>query len=302
MFMRKTITLLFVLMSCESNAQFSIQPQIGLENSRTTIKSNEFASFSPMGMRFAPRLAVRMDYKLKTGHGVFFGIATSSQAVEFKFTDPQAAGTTYTATEKGLQLHLVGGYQYSTKPIALGKAGSANKAGHRCGDGEQRKCVSKSGCGQYSSTSHCSKTSNKTTAANKGLYMRIVPSAGLAVIPSGAGKIETEIKGGQTTYEYKAGWNTAFIAGTAFEFGSLKQTRFVVSLNYLKNLGNKEATINTVVNGKPNTTSLRSNASGFNINLGIPINLKKNKSYSQKKECLRSNNQHRCGQYRVYPQ
>jgi hypothetical protein len=303
MFMRKTITPLFVLMSCVTNAQFSIQPQIGLENSRTTIKSNEFASFSPTGMQFAPRLAARMNYKFKTGHGLFFGVSTSSKAVEFKFTDPQAARTTYTATDKGLQLHLEGGYQYSIKPIALGKAGPANRTGHRCGGGEQHKCASKAGCGQYS-TSHCSKTSDKTTTGNKEWYMRIVPSAGIAFKPSGAEKIETESKGGQTTYLYKAGWNTAFIAGATFGFGSLKQSRFVVSINYLKSLGNKERTINTIVNGKPNTTSLRSGASGFNVSLGIPVNLKKNKSYSQKKECLRSNYnyQHRCSQYRIYPQ
>jgi hypothetical protein len=300
--MRKTITPLFVLISCVANAQFFIQPQIGLENSRTTIKSNEFACFSPMGMQFAPHLAVRMDYQFKTGHGVFFGIATSSQAVEFKFTDPEAARTIYTATEKGLQLHLEGGYQYSIKPIALGKAGSANRAGYRCCGGEQRKCVSKPGCGQHNFTSYCSKTSNKTTAANKGWYMRIVPSAGIAFVPSGAEGIETEIKGGQTTYEYKAGWKTAFIAGTAFEFGSLKQSKFIVNVNFLKGLGNNEETINTVANGKTITTSLRSNASSFNISLGIPVNLKKNKSCSQKKEYLRSNNQHRCGQYRMYPQ
>ena len=312
--MRKTITLLFVLMSCVTNAQFSIQPQIGLENSRTTIKSNEFSSFSPTGMHFAPRLAVRMNYKFKTGHGLFFGVATSSQAVEFKFTDPQAAGTAYTASNKGLQLHLEGGYQYSTKPISLGRAGSANKAEHRCGGGEERKCVSKPGC-QHRTTSYCNKTagktsaSNKPSASNKEWYMRIVPSAGLAFNPSGTGKIETETKGGQTTYEYKAGWNTAFIVGTAFEFGSLKQSRFVVSLNYLKGLGNNEGTINTIVNGKPNATSIRSAASGFSVSLGIPVNLKKNKSYSQKKEsysqkkeCLRSNIQHRCSQYRMYSQ
>ena len=299
--MRKTITLLFILMSCELNAQFAIQPQVGLENSRTTIKSNEFACFSPMGMQIAPRLALHMDYKFKSGHGVFFGVATSNQAVEFKFTDPQTARTTYKATEKGLQLHLEGGYQYSTKPIALGKTRSANRTGHRCSGGEQAKSVSKAGCGQYSSISHCSKTFSNRTTANKGWYMRIVPSAGLAIIPSGAEGIETETKGGQTTYEYKAGWNTALIAGTAFEFGTLKQSGFVVSINFLKGLGNKEQTINTVANGKPTATSFRSNASGFNVSLGIPIHLKKNKSYSQKKECLRSNTQHRCGQYRMYP-
>src|SRR5258705_9939970 len=102
--MRKTITSLFVLMSCVTNAQFSVQPQVGLENSRTSIKSSEFACFSPMGRQFAPRLAVRMSYKFKAGHGAFLGVATSRQAVEFKFTDPQAARTTYVATKKGLQL------------------------------------------------------------------------------------------------------------------------------------------------------------------------------------------------------
>ena len=136
--------------------------------------------------------------------------------------------------------------------------------------------------------------------------MRIVPSAGLALRPSGAEKIETETTGAQTTYEYKAGWNTALIIGTAFEFGSRKQSTFVVSVNYLKGLGNNEETIQTISNGKTIATSFRSNASSFNVNLGIPINLKKNKSYSQKntqkKECQRSNYQSRCSQYRMYPQ
>jgi hypothetical protein len=181
--MRKTITLLFVLMSCVTKAQFSIQPQIGLENSRTTIKSSEFACFSPMGRQLAPRLAVRMSYKFKTGHGAFIGVATGKQAVAFKFTDPQAARTTYTATEKGLQLHLEGGYQYATRRIALT---SASRSGHRADGGEQRTYVSKPGCGQQSSASHCRKTSGKATAVNKGWYVRIVPSAGLAFMPSGA--------------------------------------------------------------------------------------------------------------------
>jgi len=296
--MRKTITSLFVLMSCVTNAQFSIQPQVGLENSRTSIKSSEFACFSPMGTEVAPRLAVRMSYKFKAGHGAFLGVATSRQAVEFKFTDPQTARTTYTATKKGLQLHLEGGYQYATRPIALS---SANRSEHRGNVGEQRKCISKPGCGQEGFASHCKKTSIKSTAASKGWYMRIVPSAGLALMPSGTKEIETETKGGQITYEYKAGWNTAFIMGTAFEFGSLKQSKFVVSVNFLKGFGNKQNTVNTVVNGKPNATSFRSNASGFNVSLGVPVNLKGNKNSLQKTKCLRSYYMHSCGKYRTDP-
>jgi len=299
--MKNSITLLFLLVSCVTNAQFSIQPQIGLENSRTTIQSNEFTCFAPMGVEFAPRLALRMNYKSKSGHGAFFGLATSSQAVELKFTDPQAVKTTYTASGKELQLGLEGGYQFSTKPISLGKAVSANRSVQKYGEGEKRNCVTKASCGQKSTTSHCNKTFDKITTTNKGLFMRIIPNIGIAFKPSGASEIETETKGGQTTYEYKASTNTAFIAGTALEFGSRDQSRFVVSINYLKSLGNSEETINTIANGKTVATSFRSKASSFNISLGLPINLAKNKSASQKKQCQRSN-QSRCGQYRIYNQ
>ena len=308
--MRNTTILLFVLISYGTNAQFSIQPQIGLENSRTSIKSNGFSSFSPMGMQLDPRLAARMGYRFKMGHGVFVGVATGSQGVKLKFNDPQAAATTYTSTGRGLQLHLEGGYQYSTKPIALGKAGSANKVRQRCGGEAQHSCISKAGCGQYRSSSHCSKASGRATATstNKGMYMRIVPSARLAFRPSGTQKIGTATAAGQTIYEYATGWNTAFIAGTAFEFGNRKQSNFVVSINFLKSLGNNKETINNVVNGKPNATTFTSDASYFSINLGIPIHLKKNnvssqkKEYIQRKECIRSTYQHRCGQYRMYIQ
>ena len=63
--MRNTTILLFVLISYGTNAQFSIQPQIGLENSRTSIKSDGFSSFSPMGMQLDPRLAALWDISSK---------------------------------------------------------------------------------------------------------------------------------------------------------------------------------------------------------------------------------------------
>ena len=85
----------------------SIQPQIGLENSRTSIKSDGFSSFSPMGMQLDPRLAARMGYKFKTGHGVFVGVATGSQGVKLKFNDPRARRPTYSSTGRGLQLFIV---------------------------------------------------------------------------------------------------------------------------------------------------------------------------------------------------
>lgn len=70
--MRNSITLLFLMVSCAANAQFSLQPQIGLENYRTTIRSNEFTCFSPLGSPLAARLGVRMNYTSKSGHGGFW--------------------------------------------------------------------------------------------------------------------------------------------------------------------------------------------------------------------------------------
>lgn len=296
--MKKIFTLVFAVITFAANAQFSIQPQIGLENSRTTITSNDFSSFSPLGLQFAPRVAVRMNYKLKTGHGAYFGVATSSPAIEFKFTDPQAARRSYKATAKELQFRLEGGYQFTSKPISLCNTGSSNTSGHSCGGGKEQ--TGRTACAQHSN-SHCSSANyHRTAAADKGWYVRIVPSAGLAFIPSEDNEIETETEAGQTSYEYKAGFKTAFMAGTAFEFGSRTQSMFVVSLNYLKGLDNSQETLNTVASGKSITTSLKSKTSSFTISLGIPFSLTKNKTGSDKKQCERPVEQHRCGQYRMY--
>lgn len=301
--MKKLILPLFALISYSSNAQFSIQPQIGIETSRTTVNLNDLASFSPMGMQIAPRLSVRMAYQLKTGHGAFLGIATSSPAVEFKFNDPQLAQTSYTASAKELGLRLEGGYQFSSKPITLRKPVYtkvfSNRSGHRNGGGEQRIYGGQGRCGQRSSARDFSPSSYRTIEKVKGLYMRIKPSAGLA-FASSESNIETETKGGQTTYEYEAGLNTALIAGTAFEFGSRNQTKFVVSLNYLKSLGNNSQTLTTGSVVKPNINTFSSRTSGFNLSVGIPISLKKKaEATAQPKQCNRSSYEGRCGRYKM---
>lgn len=54
--MKNIITLMLVVITLSSKAQFSLQPQLGLDNSKTTISSNTFSSFAPHGMQFAPRL------------------------------------------------------------------------------------------------------------------------------------------------------------------------------------------------------------------------------------------------------
>lgn len=295
MFMKKIILPMFALLSYASMAQLSILPQVGMEASRTTIKSTDFSSFAPAGMQFAPRLSLRMMYKFKTGQSVFAGVATSAAPVEFSFSDPFAAKNSFTQSSKDLQLRFEGGYQFSTKPITLRKPVFAtvftNRFAQRYGGGQRGygRCGMRNAAG--------GNISYKTVEKVKGLYMRIKPSIGLALAPS-AGKIETETENGQTTYEYKAGFNTAVIAGAALEFGTRNHTDLVVSLNYVKGIGNNEQTLTTGTDVKPVKTTFSSKTSGFNLSIGIPISLNKTKSSSQHTQCTRSSYHGQCGRFR----
>lgn len=300
--MKKLILPLLASITFAANAQFSIQPQLGMETSWTTIKSSDFSAFSPIGVQVAPRIAGRMAYKFKTGHGAFLGVATGTPAVRFKFTDPQSARTSYTTSAQGLRLRLEGGYEFTTKPIAIGKQSIsksyANTCRRRYGGGEQQKFSGSSRCGMRKSTNDDDKSSYKTKAQNKGLYMRIKPSIGLALAPSGSG-IET--KGAEASYEYQAGWNTAFIAGTAFEFGTRKQAKFIIGVNYLRSLGNNTQTLYTGP-AKTTATTFRSATSGFNVNVGIPINFTKKSTVSQHRQYRSSSYRGHCGRYKMYYQ
>lgn len=309
--MRITFTCLLVVFVYTANAQFSIQPQIGLENTRTAVKYND-QSVVPVGMQFSPMFAVQMDYKSKQGHGAFVGVSTSSPAIDFQFSDLQTAATSYNASRQNIQLRFEGGYEFSTKPIYFSKGNTSNtpayKPANRCAGREQQSCSGKVNCQQHScagrmncgqhSREMCSKDPNKTMAKNNGSYMRIIPSVGVAFIPSQPSEIETKTQGTQTTYDYKAGaWNTALIAGTAFEFGNNRHAKFIVNINYLKGIGNMDTkTINSVSNGKAVSSTISSNTSGWNVKLGIPLSF--SKKPQQRKQCERSTYNGKCGQER----
>lgn len=297
-----------------ANAQFSIQPQIGLENSRTIIQYND-QSIVPPGMQLSPKLALRMDYTFKKGHGPFIGISTAAPVTNFNFAVPPTATNSYSTSHEKIQMRFEAGYQLSTKPIYFSKP-AKSQASHasfrssgRCGE-KFYSCIQKSSCGN-SIANRCSGSSNRSVAKNKGSYMRIIPSVGLALIPGQPSEIETKTDGGQTTYDYKAGaWNTALTAGTGFEFGNSRQAKFVVSIHYLKGLGNMDTkTINSVSNGKSLATNVSSKASGWNVSLGVPVSFSKRKPEVKKPtepsrysgKCGQSERykpQSRCGQYR----
>lgn len=302
--MKKIILPLFALITYGASAQFSIVPQLGMETFRTTIQSGDFASFSPMGQQFTPSLAIRMAYRLKSGQGAFLGVATNRQAVAFRFTDPQNALNSYTAAAKNLQLRLEGGYQFTSKPIALRKAVTTTSIASRYGDrsfGERKQGCARSRCsGTRSSENTSARSVTKTTTKDAGLYVSIKPSAGLAIAPMGSA-METETKNGQKNYTYRAGWGTALIAGTAFEFGTRDQPKFIVGINYIRGLGNNTQTVTTNELLKPTTTTFSSKTSGFNVSLGIPISFKKKAAVIQAPPPInRPSYRRRCGQSKLY--
>lgn len=321
-------TCLLILITITTRAQLRIQPQIGVESSTTGITFNDMA-ISPSSVQFLPKLALRMEYKFKKGHGVFAGLSTNAPSVDFNFSDLQTPPTTYNYTRQNLQVRFEGGYQFNTKPIYFSNKGKAvssaasafrTKRGHEgyggyVGYGTRESCIKKMSCGKQSARSNCSKSNScskksERSAPQKNSYMRIIPSVGLAFIPSQPDAIETKNYGGQTNFNYKAGaWSTAVTTGAAVEFGNRRQAKYIVSVNYLKGFGNLGTkTVNSVSNGKSFSAMMSSQSTGWTVSLGVPFSLSRRKpevkrEYERPKPRGFGNNGRfqshgKCGQYR----
>ena len=285
--MRSLFTLL-LLCGATANAQLSLLPQIGLDNSRTSIDLNN-TRFNPLGNEISPRASLRLDYKFKKGHGPFVGVATSPAVVQFSFADPNAALTQFKAAASNLQLRFEGGYGYTSKPIQLGKNSRSNLSkapaqravkvpAQKSG---ARTTVQKKECGSYTYRSQCgNKTvtkiiTQKYVAPRENWNLRMQPSVGAAFIPS----IQDDLEVKDGAYRYNAGnWNTALVSGLGFEFGKGLQRKFTVSVYYLKGLGNLDTrTLTTESEGKAHVTRFQSNTSAWSAGLGIPFTLGKKK-------------------------
>lgn len=287
------LVLLFVALGYAAKSQqFTLLPQVGFENSKTKINYNDLGSFSPIGTKFAPQVGLRLNYSSKAGHGFFVGAATSQSTVAYSFADPETAQSSHTATAGNMQVRLEGGYQYSTKAISLGKSKS-NSSNSSSATGKTTSSYS-SRCCFHS----CHRNQPSKAPKNTGSWMKIQPSIGMAYMPGIKSDVSTKVVNGQDVYQYNAGnWNTAVIAGTAFEFGRGSTRQFTVSVNYVKGIGNlDEETISSVSSGKLVTTTLSSTSSAWNVKVGIPFSLtSKNKSTIKQPEHHRSG----CGQYRM---
>src|SRR5688572_7087187 len=304
------LTGLFAVCGYAVSAQFSLLPQVGFENSRTNISYNDLSDFSPLGAKFAPQVSLRMDYKFKKGHGPFLGISSSRSLVSFSFTDPENGMNIYNAVAGDMQFRLEGGYQYSSKPIYFNK----NKSKPASSNSYKTQATKKSCGSEYSSRSSCGKAKTESYSSRcgssgkskqnlakkeKGTWMRIQPSVGLAYIPSVKTDVVSKTAGGQTTYEYQAGnWKTGIVTGAGFEFGKNNHRLFTVSINYFNGIGNLEKqAIISESGGKATTTYLQSDASGWNMKVGIPFTL--GKKPVKHKVVEQRKNENKCGQYRT---
>ena len=290
------LLLLFVVSGLAANAQFSLVPQIGVENPLTKMTYNNGSLYTPLQCQLAPRIALRADYKTKQGHGAFLGIATTRSGVEYNFSNPESGMTSYATAIGDMQVRFEGGYQFNTKPIFLSKkAVSKTTAPAKV----STPAPEKRGCGSYAYRSHCgekNKVAQKPKVDNR-LFVRIQPSIGMAFVPGAKSGVVTDVKGGQPTYTYDAGgYSTALITGAGFEFGAAKKRLFTLSINYFKSLSDQSATLVTTSAGKEVITNLNSRVSGWNAAIGIPINLSKSKQQVakvQKTEVKKTS----CGEY-----
>src|SRR5688572_15875020 len=293
--------LLFGATAGAAQAQrFSLLPQVGFESSKTSISYNKQGYFVPTGVKFSPQASLRVDYTSKKGHGLFLGMTSSRNAVEFNFADPETGMTNYNASPADMQLRFESGYQFSSKPIYFNKS-KASTAKTSSTANKSSGSVSKSSCGRSTekSYSRCGSSSKQKTTTQKnvakGGWVRIQPSVGMGFIPTDQSEIAAKTQNGQQVYHYTAGeWNTAVMGGLGFEFGKNKTRLLTVSLNYLKGMGNMdEQTLTTVAGSKTTTTTLASKSAAWNLRVGIPFTLGSSttktaqKQSVQKKEYIR---------------
>ncbi len=291
---------LFAVFGYIATAQFTLLPQLGIEDFRTTVKYNGESSFSPLCLEPGVQAGLRLDYNFKKKHGPWIAVATNRSVVEYSFSDPENGMNTYNAIKGNTQLRLEGGYQLRSKPINLKKAARPVDAASYS-KGHCQRVTERSSCGAKTSQAKQEKAAKST----KGAWMRVAPTAGIAYVPSAPGSaIEAKTAGAQNTYTYNAGnWRTAFLGGIGFEFGRNNRQTFLVSLNYLKGFGNGLDTknITTVDGNKTNSTSLQSTAAAWNLRMGIPISLSKKKAVTkvQAVEKVYLKEEKKCGQYRL---
>jgi len=270
--------LLLLLTAAVTNAQLSFLPQIGFEQSRTTL--NYGNGFSTSGIEGNFKAALKLDYRFKGGHSPFINLGTSPAPVNFVFSDGASLVNSYQSVKNNLQFRFEAGYQYSSKLIQFKKSGSVSKSKSiktNSGNAEVKKS-----CGPSSYTSRCSskKTGSKNPKINNALNMRFQPSLALAYIPSANENMKLTGNG----FEYNAAnWKTAIVPGMGFEFAKGRQRLFALNVFYTKGLGENEEAFTSYSGNKTTVTRLDPKASTWGMTIGVPFSFNKANTSKVKK-------------------
>ena len=290
------LSALFIACGLAMNAQkLSLTPQVGFENSKTSVNYNDLGFFAPLGGELNPQVSLRLDYKFKQGFGPYIGASTSRSGVLYSFNNIENGMNEYTAVRANMQVRMESGFQYTSMPIFFNKSKQSSGS-----SASKTKSSTKSSYGSYSYRSSCSKkyssqssrcqnknsSAKKAESKNKGAWVRLQPSVGVGFIPSPQADVVEKMEGAQTTYEYRAGnWNTAFLTGMGFEFGRDNQRLVNISVNYFTGIGNLNTeTVSSISGTKTSIAHLESKASGWNVRIGIPFTLAEKKAAKQKSE------------------
>jgi hypothetical protein len=288
--------MLFLLSAATADAQLSLRPEIGFDRSQTSIRQNELPSLDLQG-EGALSASLRLDYRFKGGHGPYTAIGTSPSPVQYNFTSPSTAMSTFNTATSSLRFRFETGYQYTSKAISLG--GKSSKASASKSSAPAATTEAKKTCGSYTYRSQCgSKKVQPAPQPAQPLNMRIIPSVGVAFHPDA----DRDIKSGNGSYQYNAGaFRTALVSGMGFEFGRGKQRLGTMSVYYSRGLGDAMSDDLVITdNGKTSVTHFTSSQSSWAVRFGIPFTLAKkakstkSSSGSSKKSCGSYSSSSRC--------
>lgn len=268
-FMKPTLLLGCTLLAGTAlHAQFQFLPYAGFEQSRTTLNTNILSAQDINGFLKA---GLRTGYQLKGGHSPFVNFTTNPGPVSFAFDNTGSLLNQYRTTN--LQLRFEAGYQYSSKPIQLGKSRSPQRSVSQLA---VPTTTQKKSCGSSMYRSSCGSKQKQApqAPANNNLNMRLQPSLALAYIPSST-QLVTQ-KG--TGFDYTPAWRTTVVPAMSFEFAKGAQRLFSLGVFYTAPLGQKEQNVTTSVESETITTTLRPQLATWGVTLGVPFSFAKAKT------------------------
>ena len=287
-FMKLTLLLGCALLTGSAlHAQLSLLPYVGYEQSHAKVNYNN--GLSAKDINGFLKAGLRADYRLKGGHSPFVNLTSNPAPATFAFDKTGSLVNQVQAS--ALQFRMEAGYQYSSKPIRLGK-GSAPKSSQATASS-----ATKEGCGSIIFRSCGSKKqAAKTAPPSQSLNMRLQPSVAVAYIPASVQGVTQTTSG----FDYTPSWKTAVVPAMNVEFAKGTQRLFTLGVFYTQPFGQDDEAISTMVENKSLTTNLQPQMSSWGLTLGIPFSFAKSnqpkdvksptetKKYTEKKSCTRT--------------